>query len=75
MNLLDIIYVRYYKEDGSSLNIGGIESYITQLAKLASSLGTKVRVFQYGTHDFFKQTDSADVYAYFKSGNKTMGID
>ena len=70
MNLLDIIYIRYYKEDGSSLNIGGIESYITQLAKLASSLETKVRVFQYGTHDFFKQTDSADVYAYFKSGNK-----
>ena len=48
MNLLDIIYVRYYKEDGSSLNIGGIESYITQLAKLASSLEIKARVFQYG---------------------------
>lgn len=70
MNLLDIIYVRYYKEDGSSLNIGGIESYITQLAKLASSLEIKARVFQYGSHDFFKQTDSADVYAYHKSENK-----
>ena len=69
MNLLDIIYVRYYKEDGSSLNVGGIESYITQLAKLASSLGLKTRVFQYGTHDFFKQTDHADVYAYYKTGN------
>lgn len=69
MNLLDIIYVRYYKEDGSSLNIGGIESYITQLAKLASSLGLKARVFQYGTHDFSKQTDHADVYAYYKTGN------
>lgn len=69
MNLLDIIYVRYYKEDGSSLNVGGIESYITQLAKLASSLGLKTRVFQYGTHDFFKQTDHAYVYAYYKTGN------
>ena len=70
MKIIDIVYIRYFKEDGSSLNIGGIESYITQLARLSSSLGIKVRVFQYGTHDFFRQTDSADVFAYFKSGNK-----
>lgn len=68
MNIVDILYVRYYKEDGSSLSIGGIESYITQLARLATSLGFKVRIFQYGTHDFKKQTDSAEVFAFYKHG-------
>lgn len=68
MKVLDILYVRYFKEDGSILSIGGVESYITQLGKLAVSLGIKVRVFQYGTHDFYKQADGIDVYAYFKKG-------
>lgn len=68
MKVLDILYVRYFKEDGSILSIGGVESYITQLGKLAVSLGIKVRVFQYGTHDFHKQADGIDVYAYFKKG-------
>ena len=45
MKVLDILYVRYFKEDGSILSIGGVESYITQLGKLAVSLGIKVRVF------------------------------
>ena len=68
MNIVDILYIRYFKEDGSSLSIGGVESYITQLAKLASSMGYKVRVFQYGAYDFKKRTDSAEVYAFYKKG-------
>lgn len=68
MNIIDILYVRYYKEDGSSLSIGGIESYITQLSKLSFSMGFKVRIFQYGTHDFKKQTDSGEVFAFYKHG-------
>lgn len=69
MNILDILYVRYFKEDGSSLSIGGIESYITQLSKLAHSLNIHVRVFQYGNHDFKRKTDYADIYAFFKNGS------
>lgn len=66
MNIIDIIYVRYFKEDGSALSIGGIETYISQLARLASSMTIKVRVFQYGNYDFHRQTDFAEVFAFYK---------
>ena len=74
MNIIDILYVRYFKEDGSSMSIGGIQSYITQLSKLATSMGYKVRVFQFGTHDFYRQTDIADVYAILKQGNQNGNL-
>lgn len=69
MNIIDIIYVRYFKEDGSTLSVGGVESYITQLSRLAITLDIKVRVFQYGNHNFQKDTGHADVYAFYKKGN------
>lgn len=66
MNILDIFYVRYYKEDGSVLSIGGIESYITQLTKLAYKLGFKSRIFQFGNTEFERHEDYATVYAVIK---------
>lgn len=69
MNVLDIFYVRYYKEDGSQLSIGGIESYITQLTILAKKIGYESRVFQFGNEEFTKNTDYAKVYAVVKKKN------
>lgn len=63
MNVLDIFYVRYYKEDGIELSIGGIESYITQLTKLASRLGIQSRIFQFGNESFERSLTHANVFA------------
>lgn len=66
MNVLDIYYVRYYKEDGSGLSIGGVESYITQLTILARKLGFISRIFQFGNQEFIKQGNHCTVYAVVK---------
>ena len=70
MQVIDIFYVRYYKEDGTTLSIGGIETYITQLAILAHQLGFKARVFQFGYDDFVKNDEYATVYAVKIKGEK-----
>lgn len=70
MQVIDIFYVRYYKEDGTTLSIGGIETYITQLAGLAHKLGFKARVFQFGYDDFVKDDECATVYAVKIKGRK-----
>ena len=69
MNTLDIFYVRYYKEDGSELAIGGVESYITQLIRLAYKLGFKSRIFQFGDAEFERCEEHAMVYAVRKRKN------
>lgn len=70
MNVVDIFYLRYYTEDGSNLEIGGVETYITQLSRLICDLGCKVRIFQYADFDFEKQLDYAIVYGYVDKHRK-----
>lgn len=70
MQIIDIYYIRYYKEDGTTFSIGGIETYITQLANLAQQLGYKVRVFQFGYDEFVKSDATATVYAVKIKGKK-----
>lgn len=68
MKILDILYVRYFKEDGLGLSIGGIETYMTQLSKLAERLEYRVRIFQYANFDFTRDLGYAKVYAFQYSG-------
>ena len=62
MRVLDIFYYRYLTPDGQGLSIGGIETYISQLCQLATSMGIRCRIFQVGA---FQKRDLAyaEVYA------------
>ena len=62
MRVLEIFYYRYFTKDGQQLFIGGIETYITHLCQLATSMGIRCRIFQVG--DFMERTLAyAEVYA------------
>ena len=74
MNIVDIIYVRYFTEDGKKIAIGGVETYITQLAHLICDLGHKVRIFQYANFDFEKKLDYAVVYGCVDNKRKNKGF-
>ncbi len=58
MIVLDIIYTRYFDATGSVMTIGGIQTYITRLSHLASTIGLHVRIFQYSCVPFAKQQGS-----------------
>ncbi len=51
---LDIIYSRYYDFNGHTVTIGGVQTYITQLACLTSEIGFDVRILQCAEHAFQK---------------------
>lgn len=74
MNIVDIFYVRYLTEDGNSLSIGGVESYITQLSKLAQKIGYGVRIFQYANYNFKKELDYATIYGFQHKGDVRDGF-
>lgn len=54
MRSIDIIYIRYFDAKGEVLTLGGIQTYITQLTKLAIKIGFQVRIFQYSDISFEK---------------------
>lgn len=62
MRILEIFYYRYFTNDGQALSIGGIETYIRQLAELACSMQITTRIFQVGTF-MGKAVPYAEVYA------------
>ncbi len=71
MFCFDIIYVRYLKEDGSGMSIGGIETYISQLVKLISDLGYKSRIFQFSNNDFLKyDAIGTEIHGIYSKGRK-----
>lgn len=58
MNILDIIYTRYYDETGVRMTIGGIQTYITRLSHIGKRIGFHVRIFQYSAIPFTEQQDT-----------------
>ena len=46
-HVLDILFKRYYDEKGMAATIGGIQTYITNLAHLAVHCGWQVRILQF----------------------------
>lgn len=69
MNVIDIIYARYFTPDGTNLSIGGVETYITQLARLAHSMGLAVRIFQFADNDFVNKIETSIVYGFKHKGD------
>ena len=55
MRILDIYYVHFLTDDGEKMSIGGIETYILYLTKLAEEMGLGVRIFQFSCENFKKQ--------------------
>ena len=62
MKVLDIFYVCFLSNDGSRLSIGGVETYILNLARLADEMGIGVRVFQFSSDYFEKKYEKATVF-------------
>ncbi len=56
-----ILYYDFLDEDGRRQRIGGIETYILNLAGVCHDLGWDVTVFQYGTTEFSVQMDECVV--------------
>ena len=52
MKVLDIIYIRYLDALGQKMTVGGIQTYISQLADLAVHMGYCVRIFQFADKEF-----------------------
>lgn len=70
MVAINIFYVRYYTSDGSRLNIGGVETYITNLSILCYDLGYNVRIYQYADSSFEKNIGYAIVYGVIKKSKE-----
>ncbi len=56
-----ILYYGLLDEDGRRQRIGGIETYILNLAAVCGGLGWDVTVFQYGTREFSVRMDECVV--------------
>lgn len=54
MKTIDILYVRFFDPKGDVMTLGGIQTYISQLTKLALKIGFRVRIFQYSDIAFEK---------------------
>jgi glycosyltransferase involved in cell wall biosynthesis len=49
---IKILNMRYLDYDGRDITIGGVQTYITNLARVAQDLGMSVEVFQFANNDF-----------------------
>lgn len=72
MRVIDIFYYRFFNDDGSGVNIGGVETYINNLIKLAEELNISSRVFQFSNRVFEQSFGSAVVYGCKRRKNSTF---
>lgn len=72
MRILDIFYFRFLTDDGSRVSIGGVETYILNLARLANEIGIGVRIFQFASEQFEKKYENALVYGVKWSKNSNF---
>lgn len=56
-----ILYVNYFKPDGTDLSVGGIQTYISNLITLLKSMGYGVHVYQKSVKKFRKEHAGAEV--------------
>ena len=61
MTHIDIISRSYYSYDGKSATIGGVQTYITNLAQLLNGEGYDVTIIQRGEADFVQNPDFATI--------------
>ena len=57
-----ILNMRYFDYDGNEITIGGVQTYITNLAKVAFTLGMSVEVFQFASRDFSSIYQGVEVH-------------
>lgn len=72
MKFVNINYIRYFKSDGSELNVGGVETYITNLSVLCKDMGFIVRIFQYADSYFEKELFYAKVYGVKRNSKEVL---
>lgn len=70
MRILDIFYYRFLTDDGVRLSVGGVETYILNLARLAEEMVVGVRIFQFSSDSFERNYEKATVYG-IKRGKTT----
>ena len=61
MKSIHIINYRFVDNDYKSITVGGIQTYIINLCKIAQSLGVKTRVYQMANIDCIKTIDGIEV--------------
>lgn len=54
-NRVKILNTRYYDYNGNDITIGGVQTYITNLAQVAEELGMSVEVYQFANKNFERQ--------------------
>lgn len=59
---LKIINMRYLDYEGKQITVGGVQTYITNLAKVAKELEMNVEVFQFAEKDFVVQYNGITVH-------------
>ena len=57
-----IINMRYLDYNGKDITIGGVQTYITNLAKVAGELNMNVEVYQFANENFNVQYNGISVY-------------
>lgn len=67
-----IIYWRFYSFDGKTKLIGGVETYILNLAKLTTNLGYDTFIYQCANIDFINKTENYTALG-FKTPNVKIG--
>lgn len=72
MKVIDIFYVRFLTEDGSKLSIGGIQTYISNLIKLAEKMDFGVRIFQFSSAYFERKYENAIVFGVKRGRNSNF---
>lgn len=71
---IHIIYWNYYLPDGSSMSIGGIQTYLTNLVELLIGLGHTVKIFQRSDVEFEKKlSDKLTVHGFMRDKRKVKG--
>lgn len=59
---IKIINMRYLDYEGKKITVGGVQTYITNLAKVAKELEMNVEVYQFAENDFVVQYNGITVH-------------
>lgn len=68
----NILYKRYLTPNGEEFTIGGIQTYISNLAKLLNKWGIKVHIYQFANIDFTQERDGVIIHGINLSGVKNQ---
>ena len=71
---LKILNMRYLDYDGNDITIGGVQTYITNLATVAFGLGMSVEVYQFANNTFNKDYQNIKVHGVKVDINKDLKI-